>query len=186
MGDPTRSTDATHPPRWLMLQASAPLDAVATTNFACYGQAGVPRYPYVMLQAPHPTEAGDPPTLCAELLLRDAQDRPRLALLDLTLRQRQADAKQYIWETFDAQRRLHIVWVWDFFRILSHAVLRAQLPPTDAAPSDPWAKTLEAVRAMRAGDIIEFNVASACGNIRQRHTLGAPAREWTSAPRPNA
>ena len=167
-----------------MLQASAPLDAVATTNFACYGQAGVPRYPYVTLQPPRPAE--ETPTLCAELLLREAQGRPRLALLDLTLRQRQADAKQYIWETFDAQRRLHIVWVWDFFRILSHAVLRVQLPPAETTPADPWAKTLDAVRAMRPGDILAFNVASACGNIRQNHTLTAPARAWSSTPKPNA
>ncbi len=170
--------------RWLMVQASAPLDAVATTNFACYGQAGVPRYPYVTLQTPRPSD--DPPTLCAELLLRDAQGRPRLALLDLTLRQRQADAKQYIWETFDVQRRLHIVWVWDFFRILSHAVLRVQLPPADTTPPAPWQHTLDAVRALRAGDTLAFNVASACGDIRQTHTLSAPAREWQHTPKPTA
>ncbi len=169
-----------------MLQASAPLDAVATTNFACYGQAGVPHYPYIMLQPPAPTPSDAPPTLCAELLLQEAQGHPRLALLDLTLRQRQADAKQYVWETFDAQRRLHIVWVWDFFRILSHAVLRVQLPPADATPPEPWAKTLAAMRAARGGDILALNVASACGNVRQTHTLTAPARQWSSTPKPDA
>jgi len=182
LGKNTRATHPTPPTRWLMVSASAPLDAVATTNFACYGQAGVPRYPYVMLRPSAPAEDG-PPTLCAELLLRDAQERPRLALLDLTLRQRQADAKQYIWETFVAERRLHIVWVWDFFRILSHAVLRVQLPPAELTPAEPWAQTLEAFRALNAGDTLTLNVASACGNVHQTHTLTAPARPWSSAPK---
>lgn len=163
------------PRRWLVVQASALLEAVAATNYACYGSAGVPRYG-VAQPARQPK---DESTLCAELVVRSPQGEIRLAWIDLDLEPVQRSDRQVVWGAYDAARRLQVLWVWDFYRILSHVVLRGGLPPApDVTPDPAWQGTLDALRALAPGDQIELKVQSACGNIHQRHTLDRPAVEW--------
>ena len=71
------------PRRWLVAQASALLEAVAATNYACYGSAGVPRYGGVPSRQPK-----DASTLCAELIVRGPQGENRLAWIDLAAERR--------------------------------------------------------------------------------------------------
>ena len=169
------------PPReWLIVQTSAVLEAVATSNYACYGRGGVPHYPQ-----PRPAPDADAgPTLCIELFVRDAAGAARLALLDLTLTSRetldQQAARQVVtWTGYDAERRIQVVWVWDFYRILSHVMLRAAVPPAEVTPGAAWTGAHAAVRAIVPGDALAISVRSACGDIRQRHTLQRPAQGWT-------
>ncbi len=163
------------PQRWLVAQASALLETVAATNVACYGSGGVPRYG---VDAP-PRQPKDASTLCAELMLRSPQGETRLAWIDLDLEPVQHSDRQVVWGAYDSARRLQVLWVWDFYRILSHIVLRGGLPPTPDETLDPaWQTTLDALRAAAPGDQVEIKVQSACGNIHQQHTLDRPAAEW--------
>jgi hypothetical protein len=166
------------PRRWLVAQASALLQAVAATNYACYGSAGVPRYGV----QPPPRQPKDASTLCAELMVRSPQGEVRLAWIDLDLEPVQHSDRQVVWSAYDPARRLQVLWVWDFYRILSHVVLRGGLPPApDVTPDAPWRATLDALRAAAPGDQIALKVQSACGNIHQLHTLERPAAEWEPA-----
>lgn len=160
---------------WLVLQASAVLEAVATANYACYGRGGVPRYP----RPATPPPTGQPATLCVEVLLRDAAGEVRLACLDLDLTLHDRNDRQIIWLGYDASRRLQVVWVWDFYRILSHAALRVRIPPRDEVPDAVWAGTVEAIRAAGPGYTLEFHVRSACGDIQQGHRVERPAFSWS-------
>lgn len=165
------------PRRWLVAQASALLEAVAATNYACYGSAGVPRYGGVPSRQPK-----DASTLCAELIVRGPQGENRLAWIDLDLEPVQRTDRQVVWAAYDAGRRLQVLWVWDFYRILSHVVLRGGLPPApDVTPDPAWQATLDALRSLASGDQVELKVQSACGNINQLHTLDHPAAEWEPA-----
>ncbi len=168
------------PREWLIVQTSAVLETVATANYACYGRGGVPHYPQPRI-AP---DANSAPTLCIELFVRDASGAARLALLDLTLTSREPrdvpPAQRIVtWTGYDAERRVQVVWQWDFYRILSHVMLRAAVPPEGVTPSAAWTGAHAAVRAMVPGDALAISVRSACGDIRQGHTLQRPAQVWT-------
>ncbi len=73
---------------------------------------------------------------------------------------------------------MQVIWVWDFFRILSHVVLRIGVPREGQTSDALWQTTLDVARAMAAGDVIAFKVQSQCGNIHQQHTLAAAPFEW--------
>ncbi len=167
------------PARWLVVQASAVLESVASSNYACYGRAGVPRYPVSAPESP----ANGAPTLCAELLVREAAGTVRLAWLDVEFALAKQNDWQVVWSAFDPARQLQVLWVWDFYRILSHAALRLRLPRKDQAAELPeaWRGALDALRAMAPGDGIEFHVRSACGDIHQHHAVSTPAQEWEPA-----
>ncbi len=163
------------PETWLVVQATALLQSVATANYACYGRGGVPRYPRPALSKP---PAG-PPTLCVEALLRDPEGEVGLACLDLDLALQGQDARQLLWSGYDATHHLQVVWAWDFFRILSHALLRSRVPPPDGAPEPAWTSAIEALRAVKPGFTVEFHVRSACGDIHQAHHVERPAVTWS-------
>jgi len=160
---------------WLVLQASAVLQAVAATNYACYGRTGVPRYP-----RPAASSAAErPATLCVEVFLRDPAGEVRLACLDLDLALHERNDRQIVWLGYDASRHLQVAWVWDFYRILSHAVLRVRIPPRQEPPDPAWVGAVEALRAAGPGYEVEFRVRSACGDIQQVHRVERPAVPWS-------
>jgi hypothetical protein len=168
-------TQRTTPEQWLVAQASAVLESVAAANVTCYGRRGVPHYP-----VPTPAQQQpDPPVMCAELHLTGADGTTRLALLDLDLIRTAQTDQQAIWQLYDTTRQMQIIWVWDFFRIQSHVVLRVGLPPADHTPESAWQSALEALRAMQSGDRITLKVQSTCANIHQQHTLTAAPTAWS-------
>lgn len=163
------------PERWLVIQATAVLEAVAAANVACYGRRGVPHYP-----VPTPAQQQpEPPVLCAELHLTAADGAIRLALLDLDLIRAAHSDKHTIWQVYDTARQMQIIWVWDFFRIQSHIIVRVGLPAAGHTPESGWQAALDALRAMQKGDRIALKVQSTCANIHQPHTLSAAPSEWS-------
>jgi hypothetical protein len=165
---------AAKPPRWLVVQATALLESVATSNFACYGRAGVPRYP-----SPRRVGNGqEPDELCVELMVRSADGTLRLACLDLTLKHLEKSDQRVVWSGYNPAQHLQVIWIWDFYRIQSHVALRAAEPPKGADPDAAWKSAADAIRAVVAGDQIAFDVRSACGDIHQAHTVTSPAKLW--------
>lgn len=163
------------PERWLVGQASALLESVAAANVVCYGRRGVPHYP-----VPTPAQGQpDPPVICAELHLTAADGSTRLALLDLDLVRTAHTELRAVWQLYDTARQMQLIWVWDFFRIQSHVVLRVGLPAPDHTPESDWQSALDALRAMLTGDRITLKVQSTCANIHQPHTLSAAPAEWS-------
>jgi hypothetical protein len=160
--------------RWWVVQATARLEAVSTGNYACYGRAGVPRYPV-------PRRAGngqEPGELCVEMMVRSADGTLRLACLDLTLKQHEKSDQRVVWSGYNAAQHVQVIWVWDFYRILSYVALRVAEPPEGVAPDAAWKDAADAIRTVVPGDQITFDVRSACGDIHQAHPLTAPAKVW--------
>ncbi len=163
------------PHRWLVVGSSALLQSVATENYACYGGGGVPRYGFTPS-----TQPADPSILTVTLTLCAADGGARLTLTGLELRYLEGTGQQMTWGGFDRARRLQVVWVWDYYRIQSHVVLRELLPPNEDEIEPEWHTALEALRAVQPGDNVIFDVKSACGDIHQEHVVTAAPLEWTS------
>ncbi len=173
---------------WWMIQVSATLQAVATQNYACFGRGGVPRYAAPKTAAlSEPVPQPDPATLCVELIVRApdhtvTEPKIRLANLDITLKLHEQTALNIIWSGYDPAQHLQTIWVWDFFRLLSHVVLRvADVPTLDTDPDPAWKNALGGIQAVSAGDVLTLDVRSACGDIHQFHTLAGPAIRWKPA-----
>ena len=90
---------------------------------------GVPRYPI----ARRTGNGQDPTELCVEMRVRSADGTLRLAILDLTLNQHEKTDQRVVWIGYIETQRLQVIWMWDFYRILSHVALRAGEPP----PGEP-------------------------------------------------
>jgi hypothetical protein len=164
---------------WWTIQASAALETVATRNYACFGRSGVPRFP-----APDDAPAApspDPAALCVEMIVRAPDGSARLANLDVTLSPQEQTAQRVIWTGYDPAQHVQTIWVWDFFRLLSHIVLRVADPPPDSEPDSAWQTALDSIRAMNANDVIALDVRSACGDIHQQHTVIGSAIRWEPA-----
>lgn len=180
---------------WWTIQTSATLQSVATQNYACFGRGGVPHFGTSAKStasniAPD-TAIRDTATLCVELIIRAPdspapggiiQDSPiRLANLDITLTPQEQTAQRVIWSGYDAAQHMQIVWVWDFFRLLSHVVVRVADPHTETDPDPAWKIACDGIRASVPGDVVALNVRSACGDIHQTHSLTGPAIRWEPA-----
>lgn len=160
------------PRRWLVIKSTAVLASVAATNYVCYGGR-----PVVQLGAVEPPT--DPARLALALALRDSEAQTRLALPHLELKNHETSINQLIWNGYDRERHLQVLWVWDFFRIQSHIALRVALPPEDSAAVDErWQSMIDAVRGLSPGCRIDVEVQSACGDIMQLHPLSEPVSEW--------
>jgi hypothetical protein len=171
---PGADKSSAHPRRWLVVQATALLESVSTNNYACYGRAGVPRYP----APPRASNGQEPTELCVEFMLRGADDALRLACLDLTLKNLDRTGQRVVWSGYHAPQHMQVIWIWDFYRIQSHVALRVAEPRDDAEPDAVWRDAVAAIRAAVPGDRITFDVRAACGDIHQAHTVTNPAKVW--------
>jgi hypothetical protein len=163
------------PRRWLILKATAVLASVAATNYVCYGGGPVVPLGTSELSAP----PADPARLSLALALRDSEGHTRLACPNLDMKNHELSVRQSVWSGYDRERRLQVLWVWDFFRIQSHIALRVALPHEDGATvEDRWQEMIETARTLEPGSRIDIEVQSACGDIMQQHVLADPAAEW--------
>ncbi len=159
------------PRRWLVVQASALLQSVAVSNYACFAGSRTPDF--------RPQTPGSPLAMQVALILRDAGGDTRLTVESIRLANSGKTDIQMIWNGYDRERHVQVFWVWDFYRIQSIAVLRVELPPESSTElGDPWQKTLDAIRALGPGAAIELDVQSACGDLRQPHKITEPLKEW--------
>lgn len=155
--------------RWLIVSASAVLSSVAAQNYVCYSRP------------PGAAATEDAVTLTLDLTVEDARHKPRLQRNAARLKNVEINDRQVVWSGYDVVSRLQVIWVWDFYRILSHVALRVMLPPDDAEDVNPsWQQTVGALRAVEPGDVVRVSVRSSCGDILQTHTVQAPAVEWVS------
>jgi hypothetical protein len=161
--------------RWLVAQATAVLESAAAQNYVRYGSRGVPVYLPVEVP-PLPVHAA---ALDLALAVRSPRGKVRLECPDLHLKSQDSSERQTVWSGYDPIRHLQTIWVWDFHRILSHIALRVDLPDEDAPAGDAWQDTLDAMRALRPGDVIALDVRSRSGNMHQEHRLASAAVEWS-------
>jgi hypothetical protein len=165
----------------LVSKSSAVLASVAVQNYVCYGRR--PHRPDVGLR--YTANDPSPPTLEAALSVRDDEGSVRFECPAVVLRNLQTTSRQTIWSGFDRARRLQVIWVWDFFRIQSHLVLRVALADSDL-PAEAvveneiaWRDTLAAIRAITLGNSVRIDVKSECGDIHQVHAVQQPVYEWS-------
>ncbi len=136
----------------LSLTCTAELPIVATANYLRYGPEGVRRF--------HPG-APDPPAphprhLATQITLKAPDGAVRLHRADLTLHippDTDFDLEgATTWQGDFPAARLHILLVWDFYRLYSLLRLSVAALPQDASAAhrDAW----EALRAAQVGDTL--------------------------------
>ena len=166
------------PEKWLMVRSSALLALSAASDYTCYGRQGVPRY-----GAGLPSPPDEPSTLDVALTVRAPDGTDRLGPpVGWRLKVARKTERQQVWSGYDPLRHVQVVWVWDFYRIQSHVVLRVALPPKDVTPDATWQAALDAFRVIQPGDEVLLDVVSAaCGDFRQQHPLPHGATEWSAS-----
>ena len=106
-------------------------------------------------------------------VVRSARGKMRLECPDLHLKSLESGEQRAVWSGYDSARHLQTIWVWDFHRILSHIALRVELLGEDTPAGAEWQDTLDALRALRPGDVIALDVRSRSGDSEFCSTAGA-------------
>ena len=142
---------------WLVLRTSAVLESVATENYIRNRGCARPLYPEDAGQ-----ESDFLAALKVDLALRgtDASSQNvmqgvahelHLACRGVTLTHRESSPDQVVWRGYQRARHLQVAWIWDFYRIQSHVMLRVLLGKHHQEPDGVWAETVRALNVAKPG-----------------------------------
>lgn len=145
-------TEQDHAGSELLLEG--PLDVVSASNYLGFGAGS------------RGATAGDPDLLPACLSLIDAGGNVLYTLEDLRLVKSEASPRQIVWAGFALHEGYQIGWVWDFFRVLSHVILRQR---TLGAGDEPGGLAA-ALDRVQAGDSLRLAI-NAAGGFAQSHVI---------------
>lgn len=159
---------------WLTITAFGVLHVVPAANYLRYGPSGVRRFhpgaaPEMM---PHPGKItvtvtikpalGGEPTLYPDLSL--AIRPPGFDLQGTN-----------IWTGEDQDSRLHLSWVWDFYRLYSGVKLTVEVPAIEQ--DTRWNQTHRLLKTLASGAQIIVEHHSAVGSLLQVYPVDKTARE---------
>jgi hypothetical protein len=136
------------------LHLEAPLHVVAASDYLRYGAGR------------RQTMDGDPDLLAVCLSLIGAGGASLYALDGLRLVKAETGPNQIVWAGFFMDEGIQIGWVWDFFRMLSHVILRWRA--AEAGPEPGGLK--RALRGLHLGDSLDLRV-DAAGGFVQPHPI---------------
>jgi len=136
------------------LRLEAPLEIVAASNYLRFGAGS------------RKATGGDPDLLPVGLCLTDADGASLYTLDGLQLVKTESGPRQVVWASFALHEGFQIGWVWDFFRVLSHVILRQR----DVEASGESAGLVAALRGAHSGDSLLLRV-DAAGGFVQRHMI---------------
>ena len=159
---------------WLVLRTSAVLESVATQNYVKYRGCAVPRYPQPSLRDGDYLAA-----LPVDLLLADGEGSPRLLRRGLTLTHRESSLDGVVWRGYQRMYHVQVAWIWDFYRIQSHVMLRTPLGHGAYRPEGAWAEVVRALKTAAPGDLLTVDVNCPAGDIHQAHVLDSMAMIWS-------
>ncbi len=154
----------------LEISAFAPLDAVGAENYIRYG-AGDPRhYGYGFEESSVPT-----PRAVVVLLTIAKPDGAVVLKCEALLLKRFSHVpnRHTVWVAHDATLHARLIWVWDFYRMVSYFQIQVEaLPPKGKAERD-WSMWLDAFQQIAVGDHVIAQVDTQSARIAQRHVLEA-------------
>jgi hypothetical protein len=159
-------------PTALELAIFAPLDTVGTENYIRYGNNGPQHALSSSGERPAP-----PATIEIKLELSKADGTIIHQLDALTLHRSAHQPQQRTeWTAHHAGFHTRLVWVWDFFRMLSYCRLRIEAPANQDQTTSEETTLFQAVQGLTTDDRLTIQVETAAGPITQHHTLQSSPR----------
>ena len=148
------------------LWLEAPLHIVAASNYLRFGAGR------------RGTMDSDPDLLPVSLSLTGAAGACLYTLDGLHLVKSESGPRQIVWSGIALQEGIQIGWVWDFFRVLSHVILRRR----DFEAGGVSRGLVAALGGSQRGDSLWLRV-DAAGGFAQQHALTEPfLAGWASHP----
>jgi hypothetical protein len=144
------------------IQSQHTLDAVGTENYMRYGVAGPRRYLTNSRTEHHPT----PRHIQVKVILQNPPN-PSRPIADLVLERKDYVPERHTaWQGESTDAQLHLLWVWDFYRITSFLHLRLVAENAEELVPDyrPLTTATEAATLL-------LIVEEGSGSIRQLHHL---------------
>lgn len=167
---PLKTPTATKPTRMLEIIAFASLDVVGTENFLRYGPTGPLRYVKGI-----PEGHNSPQNLHAALELKSAWENANAITHNITFwRTYHEQGEKAVWASNDRGLRAQMMWVWDFYRMLSYFQMRVELSTEKDKATGDWAALLKELQNINEEGALTLRVTTKSGEIFQRHTLKSP------------
>ena len=152
------------------LWLEAPLHIVAASNYLRFGAGR------------RGTMDSDPDLLPVSLSLTGAAGACLYTLDGLHLVKAEAGPRQVVWSGIALPEGIQIGWVWDFFRVLSHVILRHRTFRRAFEEGGASTGLAAALSGLRRGDSLWLRV-DAAGGFAQQHALTEPfLAGWKSHP----
>lgn len=150
----------------LELRTQATLDTIGTENYIRYGTAGPKRH-VVGVTEPNPI----PKSLTVQISLRFADQIETQAVLESLIlhRIRHIPEQQTTWGVHDPARGLQLLWMWDFYRMVSLVHLRLCVADVQSS------SLFMTLKALQPQAHLILDIRQQAGQVHQEHLL-------TSAP----
>lgn len=166
---PVEFVESVHLPQ-LELRLFDQLDTVGADNYIRYGASGPRRYVSGRVESAVLT----PDHVPVILEFARANKNALLKLEALSLqRTEHIPHQRTVWAATLPDSHMQIVWIWDFFRMLSCLQIRVDVPPAKEKPNGDWQKLHETFKKLNVQDTIILEVDSRSGRISQRYVLDA-------------
>lgn len=143
-----------------------PLDTVGTENYLRYGLEG-PRHYVVGIIDSVPTP--DDITIQLEIVAADSTAKFRAEHIQLK-RVAHNPQNRTVWGIHYSPLHAHIIWIWDFFRMLSSIQLSVEIPQS-LTEDDNWTKLATTLQTLAPDDQLIIRVQNNVGSIIQIHRV---------------
>ncbi len=168
------------PVQMLEIITFASLDVVGTENFLRYGPTGPLRYVKGI-----PEGHNSPQNLHATFEIKSAWDNASAVTHQITFwRTHHTHEEKTVWASNDRALHTQMMWVWDFYRMLSYFQMRVERPIEPTQAEDEWATLMDELYAIKDEGSLILRVNSKSGEIVQRHSLTAPKQVTITDPVP--
>lgn len=172
----SKSEKAATPPKpnaagqMLEIITFASLDVVGTENFLRYGPTGPLRY-FKGIPEGH----NSPQNLHATFEIKSAWENASAVTHQITFwRTHHAPEEKTVWASNDRALHTQMMWVWDFYRMLSYFQMRVERPIEPNQADGEWAILLNELYAIKDEGALILRVNTKSGEILQRHNLTSP------------
>ncbi|MBZ0320535.1 MAG: hypothetical protein K8L91_29245 [Anaerolineae bacterium] len=148
----------------------ASLDVVGTENFLRYGPTGPLRYVKGI-----PEGHNSPQNLHASFEIKSAWENTTAVIHQITFwRTHHAPEEKTVWASNDRALHTQMMWVWDFYRMLSYFQMRVERPIESSQADGEWATLINELNAIKDEGLLILRVNTKSGEILQRHSLTSP------------
>ncbi|MBI5928895.1 MAG: hypothetical protein HY862_06280 [Chloroflexi bacterium] len=178
---PAAPPKPTNPTQMLEIITFASLDVVGTENYLRYGPTGPLRYVKSI-----PEGHNSPQNLHATLEIKSAWENAAAVTHQITFwRTHHAQGEKAVWASNDRALHTQMMWVWDFYRMLSYFQMRVELPIEPNQATGEWAILINELHEIKEEGSLILRVNPKSGEIIQRHNLTSPKQMTIADTEPN-
>lgn len=147
------------------LQSNHTLDSVGAENYIRYGANGPSRY----IGHTRSERNAAPQRLPVHLALHTTEETPNQTIAELVLERKDHVLERHtLWQGESSDGQLHLLWMWDFYRMTSFLHLRLVADHADDVVDD-----YRALLSAKPPAALHLTVTTASGQIQQIHTYSS-------------